>query len=184
MNILPLFINGGATTNPNAKFTSNVGESELMTECKAPEKEFARRQTKRKRPARLIFYDAKGGPQGTGIAAKTFEHIDEILHTTYLRVKDCECEWGCPSCVTASFCKEMLLVMSKPAAIIILGGLLGLDLADLKKEVSDGPEPNMPQLNVETIQPSGSVKLSPDVEILEIRQASAPLKPIIKKEET
>lgn len=184
MNILPLFINGGATTNPNAKFSSNVGESELMTECKAPEKEFARRQTKRKRPARLIFYDAKGGPQGSGIAAKTFEHIDEILHTTYLRVKDCECEWGCPSCVTASFCKEMLLVMSKPAAIIILGGLLGLDLADLKNEVSDGPEPNMPQLTVETIQPSGSVKLSPDVEIIEVRQASEPLKPLIKKEET
>mmetsp|Transcript_5228 Transcript_5228/g.5916 ORF Transcript_5228/g.5916 Transcript_5228/m.5916 type:complete len:1187 (+) Transcript_5228:35-3595(+) len=183
MNILPLFINGGATTNPNAKFTSNVGESELMTECKAPEKEFARRQTKRKRPARLVFYDAKGGPQGTGVAAKTFEHIDEILHTTYLRVKDCECEWGCPSCVTASFCKEMLLVMSKPAAIIILGALLGLDLAYLREEVSDGPEPNMPELNVETIQPGGSVKLSADVEILEVSQASKPLKPLIKKEE-
>lgn len=183
MNILPLYINGGATTNPNAKFTSNVGESELMTECKAPEKEFAKRQTTRKRPARLIFYDAKGGPQGSGVAAKTFEHIDEILHTTYLRVKDCECEWGCPSCVTASFCKEMLLVMSKPAAIIILGGLLGLDLENLRRDVADGPEPNMPELSVETIQPSNSVKLASDVEILEVNVASGPLAPIVKEEE-
>lgn len=32
-----------------------AGSNEIQTECKAPEKEFAERQTKRKRPARLVF---------------------------------------------------------------------------------------------------------------------------------
>ena len=32
-----------------------AGVDEIQTECKAPEKEFAERQTKRKRPARLYL---------------------------------------------------------------------------------------------------------------------------------
>ncbi|ODV77475.1 P-loop containing nucleoside triphosphate hydrolase protein [Suhomyces tanzawaensis NRRL Y-17324] len=181
MNILPLFINGGASTNPNAKFSSNIGESELMTECKAPEKEFAQRQTNRKRPARLIFHDTNGGEKGSGISLKTFEHIDDILHTTYMRVRGCECDWGCPGCVTALFCKEMLQVMSKPACILILAGLLGYDLSVIKDEVLDGPEANMPDLKVETIQTGGLVvKFSPDLQILEVRKAT---KKLMKVEE-
>lgn len=184
LNILPLFINGGATTNANARFSSNIGEAELSTECKAPEKEFARRESKRKRPARLIFHDSKGGPHGSGVAMKTFEHIDEILYTTYLRVQSCVCEWGCPLCVAANFCKEQLLVMSKPAAILILGALCGLDLSVIKDQVADGPEANMPKISVETIQAGGShVKFSRDVEILEVRKANKPLKPVVKIEE-
>lgn len=176
MNILPLFITGGATTNPNVRFTSSVGEAELSTECKAPEKEFAQRQSKRKRPARLIFYDSKGGAQGTGMSAKTFEFIDEIVQTTYQRVTGCECEWGCPLCVTGSFCKENLLVMSKPASIIILGSLLGYDLDELRNQVADGPELNMPPISTETISgESQHVKFSQDVEIVAVKEASKPL---------
>lgn len=183
MNILPVFITGGATTNPNVRFVSNLGDAELATECKAPEKEFAQRQSKRKRPARLIFHDAKGGPRGTGISAKTFEFIDEIVYTTYQRVKSCECEWGCPLCVSGSFCKENMLVMSKPAAIIILGCLLGYDLEELKTQVLDGPEQNMPHINVETISDDGrTVKFSPDVEIVEVRKAKRPLDNIKKED--
>lgn len=178
MNILPLFI-AGASVNPNVRFSSNAGEAELITECKAPEKEFAQRQTKRKRPARLIFYDAKGGEEGSGVAIKTFEHIDKILMATYNRVKDCDCDWGCPKCVTAGFCKEMLLVMSKPAAYIILGSLVGRDLDELKTEVDDGPEPNLPDINVETIIPASSiVKMSKDIEIIDVKRAEKPVKPI------
>lgn len=168
MNVLPVYITGGATTNPNVRFVSNLGDAELATECKAPEKEFAQRQSKRKRPPRLIFYDAKGGANGTGMSAKTFEFIDRIVHTTYQRVTGCECEWGCPLCVSGSFCKENMLVMSKPAAIIILGCLLGYDMEELKNLVVDGPEENMPPINVETISDDGrAVKFSPDVEIVE-----------------
>ncbi|CUM63964.1 uncharacterized protein PRCAT00001552001 [Priceomyces carsonii] len=180
MNILPLYISGGATTDPNAKFSSRVGEAELMTECKAPEKEFAQRETKRKRPGRLIFYDCKGGERGSGISAKTFEHIDDILFTTYQRVRDCKCEYGCPECVAASFCKEMMLVMSKPAAIIILASLLGINLNELREQIADGPEPNMPKLKVETIESvGGPVKFSKDVEILETRRATSPLSSLV-----
>lgn len=183
MNILPLYISGGATTNPNARFSSNVGESELSTECKAPEKEFAQRDSTRKRPARLIFYDSKGGAVGSGVSAKTFQHIDEILYTTYLRVKNCECEWGCPLCVAGNFCKERLLVMSKPAAIIILASLCGLDINKIKDEVADGPEMNMPGIVIETIVPGAThVKFSPDVEIIDVRKATKPLDPVIKRE--
>lgn len=184
MNILPLFITGGATTNPNARWTSSIGDAELSTECKAPEKEFASRQSRRKRPARLIFHDSKGGSQGTGISAKTFEFIDEIIQVTYQRVNGCECDWGCPLCVTGAFCKENMLVMSKPAAVIILGALIGYDLETLKGQVSDGPEPNMPKIDTETIVGTAQhVKFAPDVEITDIRKARRKLDAIVKKEE-
>lgn len=184
MNILPLFISGGATTNPNAKFFSNLGEAELQTECKAPEKEFARRETSRKRPARLVFHDSRGGARGSGVSAKTFEHIDDIIHTTYRRVKDCDCEWGCPLCVSASFCKENMLVMSKPAAIIILADLLGLDLDVICSEVPCGPEANMPHQSVETVAPvKEAIRYSKDVEIIASRPIARPHEVLVKQEE-
>lgn len=183
MNVLPLYISGLASTDPNAKFSTS--NTELLTECKAPEKEFAKRQTKRKRPARLIFFDSKGGPEGSGVSAKVFEYIDEILMAAYDRINSCDCEWGCPKCVTPSFCTEMLQVMSKPAAYIILGVLVGRDLEELKNEVADGPELNMPDISVETIAPASSVvKMSPDIEILEVKRSTEPLKYIKKEPET
>lgn len=183
MNVLPIFITGGATTNPNVRFVSTLGDAEIATECKAPEKEFAQRQSKRKRPARLIFHDAKGGLRGTGVSAKTFEFIDQIILTTYERVTSCECEWGCPLCVSGSFCKENMLVMSKPAAIIILGSLIGHDLEELKAQVVDGPEENMPHINTETISDEGrTVRFAPDVEIVETRKAAKPLSNIKKED--
>lgn len=177
MNVLPLFITGGATTNPNARFTPNGADAELSTECKAPEKEFARRQSARQRPARLIFHDSKGGEQGTGMSEKTFEYIDEIIYATYERVRDCECEWGCPLCVAGTFCKENMLVMSKPGAVIILGSLLGVDVEELKECVPDGPEPNMPLIGTETIvrEEGGIVKFSRDVQIVAVKKATRKL---------
>lgn len=183
MNILPLFVSGGATTVANARFSSSVGDAELLTECKAPEKEFAKRQTKRKRPARLIFYDSKGGPHGSGIAYKTFQHIDDILLTTYDCISKCECEWGCPMCVAATFCKELSLVISKPAAQLILACLCGLDIDTLKHQVKDGPEANLPKIQVETITGPSHVKFSQDLEIIEVRKAKKPKKePTVKEE--
>lgn len=144
---------------------SRLGESELVTECKAPEKEFARRQSKRLRPYRLVFHDSNGGAKGSGISAKAFDHIDQILHACYNRIRECDCQWGCPNCVTGSFCKEMSLVMSKPAALVIFATLIGLDVDVVKHEIRDGPEENMPGLNVETIQACSMVtKISPNVE--------------------
>jgi DEAD/DEAH box helicase domain-containing protein len=48
---------------------------DVRTECKVAVKEFAKKETSRKRPARLTFYDAKGGQSGSGIAAKAFEFV-------------------------------------------------------------------------------------------------------------
>ncbi|OBA19141.1 P-loop containing nucleoside triphosphate hydrolase protein [Metschnikowia bicuspidata var. bicuspidata NRRL YB-4993] len=183
MNVLPLYVTGGATTNPNARWTPNGADAELSTECKAPEKEFARRQSMRKRPARLIFYDSKGGEQGTGMSGKTFEYIDEIVCATYERVRDCECAWGCPLCVAGTFCKENMLVMSKPGAVIILGTLLGVDAEELKSSVPDGPEPNMPSTGTETISKGEQiVKFSPDVQIVAVKKAKR--EPLVIKQES
>lgn len=165
INILPRFI-CGATTGGNVQWTSNMGEAEISTECKAPEKEFAQRQTRRKRPSRIVFYDSHGGKQGLGMCAKTFEHIDDILLATLAGVTACECQWGCPSCVLASFCREQLLVMSKPAAIIILAALLGKKPEEYRNLVDDGPEANLPKVDIETIGVAPQVRFAPDVEIL------------------
>lgn len=173
MNILPLYITNGASSRPNARWSPGAADAEISTECKAPEKEFAKRQSTRKRPPRLIFHDTKGGEQGTGISAKTFEYIDKIMHQTYEAVVLCECEWGCPLCVAGSFCKEMMLVMSKPGAIIVLGAILGKDIEDLKQLVKEGPEPNMPRISTETISDKTEVvKFSANVEIVQPVQSS------------
>lgn len=168
MNVLPVYITKGATTHPNARWAPGAADAEISTECKAPEKEFAKRQSTRKRPARLIFHDSKGGEQGTGISAKTFEYIDQILIRTFEAITTCECEWGCPLCVAGSFCKELMLVMSKPGAVIVLGAILGKDIQELKDSVKDGPEQNMPTIATETISEKNEmVRLSPNVEIVQ-----------------
>lgn len=148
-----------------------AGVDEISTECKAPEKEFAERQTSRKRPARLVFYDSKGGKQGSGLCMKTFEHIEEILNGALQRVEECPCEDGCPECVAAAFCKENSLVLSKPAALVILHCILGHKESSFMTRIKDGPEPNMPEILVETIEPvSGHVKFSKDLQVIDTRE--------------
>lgn len=58
-------------------------------------KEFAKKETTRKRPARLTFYDAKGGSGGSGISTKAFEFIDLLLSRACERVAACHCLDGC-----------------------------------------------------------------------------------------
>ncbi|CDO93201.1 unnamed protein product [Kluyveromyces dobzhanskii CBS 2104] len=148
-----------------------TGVDEISTECKAPEKEFAERQTSRKRPARLVFYDSKGGKQGSGLCMKTFEHIEEILIGALQRVEECPCEDGCPECVAAAFCKESSLVLSKPASLVILHCILGHKESSFISRIKDGPEPNMPEIRIETIVPvSGHVKFSKDIQIIDVRK--------------
>ncbi|RDH25149.1 ATP-dependent helicase hrq1 [Aspergillus niger ATCC 13496] len=43
----------------------------------------------RQRPARLTFYDAKGGACGSGIAAKAFEFVDVLLERAVRRIEAC-----------------------------------------------------------------------------------------------
>ena len=101
---------------------------DVRTECKAGLKEFAQRETQRKRPARLTFYDAKGGAGGSGISTKVFEFVDLLLVQALERVEHCHCEQGCPECVCSEFCKEANEVMSKAGSAVILKALLNMDI--------------------------------------------------------
>lgn len=77
-----------------------------------------------------------------------------------------------------------MLVMSKPAAVIILGTLIGHDLTSLVELVPDGPEPNMPNIGFETIvSTTEHIKFSPDVQIVDVRKARRKLQQPIKKED-
>ena len=86
---------------------------DVRTECKNALKEFATKETSRKRPARLTFYDAKGGAGGSGISTKAFEFIDLLLVRACDRVAACHCIEGCLECCCSEACKEQNMVMSK-----------------------------------------------------------------------
>ncbi|KAI1266072.1 hypothetical protein F5Y18DRAFT_384485 [Xylariaceae sp. FL1019] len=101
---------------------------DVRTECKNGLKEFAQKETSRKRPARLTFYDAKGGANGSGISTKAFEFIDVLLVQALERVQHCHCESGCPECVCSELCKEANEVMSKAGSSVILKTLLDMEV--------------------------------------------------------
>lgn len=98
---------------------------DVRTECKNALKEFAKKETSRKRPARLTFYDAKGGAGGSGISTKAFEFVDLLLARACERVGLCHCQEGCLECVHGESCKEQNMVISKAGSEVILKTLLG-----------------------------------------------------------
>ncbi|KAK6330071.1 hypothetical protein TWF718_003499 [Orbilia javanica] len=111
---------------------SSAGD--VRTECKAPQKEFAKRETRRKRPGRLTFYDAKGcSSTGSGITGKAFEFVEKLLRMAVGRIEVCQCTGGCPECVASENCKESNAVISKIGAMIVMKTLLGdeIDLDSL-----------------------------------------------------
>ncbi|ODV91043.1 hypothetical protein CANCADRAFT_57410 [Tortispora caseinolytica NRRL Y-17796] len=132
--------------------------SDVQTECKAPEKEFSKTDTKRKRPARLIFYDSQGmNGNGTGVTSRAFGYITELVNYSFERLESCQCRFGCPECCLSTYCSEHFAVMSKQGARVIFRALLGLELNPKHNNgepvIPDGPEENMPShaLDVETI---------------------------------
>ncbi|KAK9370101.1 hypothetical protein V1509DRAFT_618524 [Lipomyces kononenkoae] len=157
---------------------------DISTECKAPEKEFASRETTRKRPARLTFYDARGastgqGSQrvsqwGSGMSRKVFEFLEVVLRKAISRIERCRCSYGCPECVAAANCKESSIVLSKVGAFVILKAIMDEDIdPDM---IPEGPEGNLPQNKnfIETIVPvEGIVKMANDVEIIGVRGISS-----------
>ncbi|KAI5866679.1 P-loop containing nucleoside triphosphate hydrolase protein [Durotheca rogersii] len=121
---------------------------DVRTECKSGLKEFARKETSRKRPARLTFYDAKGGASGSGISTKAFEFVELLLVQALERVEHCRCETGCPECVCSEFCGEANEVMSKAGCSVILQALLNMEI-DVDA-LPMGPEESSPA-GIETI---------------------------------
>ncbi|CAN6620428.1 ATP-dependent helicase Hrq1p [Trichomonascus vanleenenianus] len=131
MNVAPI-INGGLEV--------------MRTECKAAEKEFAKKVTARKRPALLIWYD-EGGPNG--VSHRAFGRAVELFHAAMDIVDNCPCDHGCPECVASAKCKEHSIVISKPAAKIILSSILNLPIDEAA--IPKGPEPHLVGTNTETI---------------------------------
>ena len=123
---------------------------DVRTECKSGLKEFAKRETRRKRPARLTLYDAKGGGSGAGINIRAFEHVDMLLRRALQRVVSCGCVevGGCVECVASEMCHEMNEVMSKAGAEVVLKALLDEEI-DVEA-LPMGPEEGCPA-GVETV---------------------------------
>ncbi|XBW35713.1 hypothetical protein QEN19_001283 [Hanseniaspora menglaensis] len=148
-----------------------TGFNEIKTECKAPEKEFSQRTTERVRPARILIYDSRGGPTGSGLSSKAFDNINDILKTCLSKVETCECSNGCPSCgISLPNCSEMNMVLSKNGCRIILEVLLGASEERMAKVLASCPE-ELPEDNgsgIETIKViNGTVKYSPHLKVLE-----------------
>ncbi|KAJ3815694.1 hypothetical protein F5876DRAFT_71708 [Lentinula aff. lateritia] len=100
--------------------------SDVRTECKAEEKEYFKKESRRKRPARLIMYDPVG--HGSGVAAKAFEHVSDILHRARAAIESCECELGCTKCILSPLCKEGNIVSSKAGALAVLKAILNIEI--------------------------------------------------------
>jgi DEAD/DEAH box helicase domain-containing protein len=122
---------------------------DVRTECKVAQKEFAAKESTRKRPARLTFYDAKGGASGSGISTKAFEFVDMLLHQAVERVEKCHCLEGCMECCCSERCKQANVVMSKAGGEVVLKSLL-----NLKIDVDSlpwGPEDEKVPAGIETV---------------------------------
>lgn len=151
---------------------------DVNTECKNPKKEFAQKETSRKRPARLTFYDAKGGAGGSGIAAKAFEFIDLLLHQACERVAACHCQEGCVECVCSERCREMNVVMSKAGSEVILKSLLNQEI-DIDA-LPWGPEEEVPA-GIETVIAAEEIRPARGkrVEVVEVKRESGGVKKVV-----
>ncbi|KAH7137114.1 hypothetical protein B0J13DRAFT_448863 [Dactylonectria estremocensis] len=135
---------------------------DVRTECKVASKEFAKQETNRKRPARLTFYDAKGGAGGSGISTKAFDHVDQLLRDALQRVEGCHCERGCVECVASELCKHSNEVMSKAGSQVVLKSLLNMDI-DVEA-LPIGPEMFTPA-GIETVVVAQPVPYRPKEEV-------------------
>ncbi|KAL5388211.1 hypothetical protein DPSP01_003200 [Paraphaeosphaeria sporulosa] len=131
---------------------------DVRTECKVAIKEFAKRETQRKRPARLTFYDAKGGASGSGISTKAFEFIDTLLEQARKRVEACHCLEGCLECCCDEACKQANQVMSKAGALVVIMCLLGRE-KDIDIDALPYGDEEVSPAGIETIVPAEEVRM-------------------------
>lgn len=99
--------------------------ADLRTECKAAEKEMKAAESRRKRPARLIFYESLGN---SGVTAQALDHASEILKKAQCTVESCPCQEGCANCILSPACREHNTISSKIGALVVLRGLLNLEI--------------------------------------------------------
>jgi DEAD/DEAH box helicase domain-containing protein len=136
LSLLPTFVissPGDVRTECKVAKKETGKKLRMAVEARAREKENVEKILKppaRQRPARLTFYDAKGGSCGSGIAGKAFEFVDVLLQRAVARIEACQCVTprGCIECVCDERCKEMNEVMSKAGAGVLLRCLLGWEV--------------------------------------------------------
>jgi DEAD/DEAH box helicase domain-containing protein len=132
---------------------------DVRTECKFAPKEFAKKETQRKRPARLTFYDAKGGASGSGISTKAFEHVDLLLRQACERLEGCHCLEGCMECCTNEMCKHANQVISKAGAKVIVLCLLGRE-DDIDVDALPWGEDDTVPAGIETVVMAEEVRMA------------------------
>ena len=132
---------------------------DVRTECKFAMKEFAKKETQRKRPARLTFYDAKGGASGSGISTKAFEHVDSLLAQACKRLQTCHCLEGCLECCNDDRCKHANQVMSKAGAMVIVMCLLGRE-KDIDVDSLPWGEEDTVQAGIETVVEAETIRMA------------------------
>ncbi|KAL2050497.1 hypothetical protein ABVK25_009166 [Lepraria finkii] len=133
-------------------------QGDVRTECKNALKEFATKETSRKRPARLTFYDAKGGAGGSGISTKAFEFIDLLLVRACDRVAACHCTEGCLECCCSEVCKEQNMVKSKAGSEVILKCLMGKEKEIDVESLPWGPEDEKTPAGIETVVAAETIR--------------------------
>lgn len=145
---------------------------DVRTECKNALKEFAKKETSRKRPARLTFYDAKGGAGGSGISTKAFEFVDLLLERACERVGLCHCQEGCLECVHGESCKEQNMVMSKAGSEVILKTLLGREHEIDVEALPWGPEEESTPAGIETVVAAAEIRPARGarIEVVEVKR--------------
>jgi len=152
---------------------------DVRTECKFAIKEMAKKETQRKRPARLTFYDAKGGAGGSGISTKAFEFVDMLLRQACERVERCKCAEGCLECCCSERCKDLNQVMSKAGSEVILKSLLGMEI-DVDA-LPWGPEDERVPAGIETIVMAEEVRPARGrrVEVVEVKREEGGVRKVV-----
>ncbi|MEH3052991.1 MAG: DUF1998 domain-containing protein [Patulibacter minatonensis] len=92
----------------------------------------------------IFVYD--GHPGGIGITREGYARFEDLCRSALRLLLECPCEHGCPSCVQSPKCGNLNEPLSKAGAILLLGGVLGLD---------SGLSPVEAALRVHGASPSG-----------------------------
>ncbi|KAG2061268.1 DEAD H helicase [Suillus hirtellus] len=131
---------------------------DLRTECKAAEKEYNKEESQRKRPARLILYDAS---RKGSVSAQAFDHSGEVLRQAHDTVETCPCEDGCDKCIHSATCSEGNVVASKMGALLILKALLNLDIDADSVATQFGSQDSETIVEATYIRPLDGVQVEP-----------------------
>jgi DEAD/DEAH box helicase domain-containing protein len=92
--------------------------------------------------AAIFLYDGQEG--GLGLAAGLFDRVEALLEATRERLRDCECEAGCPGCVHSPRCGNGNRPIDKAGALDALDLLLGDRTLALPAEAASAPLPAAP----------------------------------------